>query len=101
MAVNKVWQGVFALTPVLMTPLLVVVLAEGILDFGGGEKDIILALPWFVWSSIFALSGLALIIKGWNMARWMRRSVVISTAILVGLGIIAYVYSLLGVAASR
>ena len=37
-------------------------LAEGIFDFGGGEKDIILALPWFIWSvwSAACLAGICL-----------------------------------------
>ncbi|MDH3282674.1 MAG: hypothetical protein OEQ18_16320 [Gammaproteobacteria bacterium] len=98
---NKLSQVILAFAPVLMTPLLVYGLAEGWLDFGAGEKDVLAALPWFIGSVVFALSAVVLIMKGWNLVRWMRRSAVLSTAVIAGLAIIAYMTSWLGVAAPR
>lgn len=90
-------QVLLALTPLLMTPALLYVLAEGFLDFGGGEKDIILTLPWFIWSLVFAICSFFLICRRWGMTRWVVVSALIATIGVVGLGVVAYVGSYLGV----
>jgi hypothetical protein len=41
------------LGPLAVTPLLVLLIAEGYLNFGGGEKDLILVLPWVLWSLVY------------------------------------------------
>lgn len=87
-----------ASVPLLLTPLLIYSLAEGILDFGGGEKDILLALPWLIWSVVFALCSFVLIYRHWPTGRWVPRSALVSTGFLLGLGVIAYISSYLGVA---
>jgi len=87
-----------ASVPLLVTPVLIYGLAEGILDFGGGEKDILLALPWLIWSVVFALCSFILIYRPWAIGRWVLRSALISTGVLVELGLIAYVGSFLGIA---
>ena len=43
-------QALAVLMPLSLTPLVVFTLAEGLVNVGGGEKDILLALPWMVWS---------------------------------------------------
>ena len=91
-------QVVMASVPLLVTPVLIYGLAEGILDFGGGEKDILLALPWLIWSVVFALCSFILIYHRWAIGRWVLRSALISTGVLVELGLIAYVGSFLGIA---
>jgi hypothetical protein len=91
-------QALLALAPLLLTPLLIYLLAEGIFDFGGGEKDIILALPWFIWSVVFAMCSFILIYQRWSIARWVTRSILISTSVLVGLWVITYIVSVLGIA---
>ena len=30
-------------------------IAEGYLNFGGGEKDLIMLIPWLIWSILFAI----------------------------------------------
>jgi hypothetical protein len=51
------WIGKLGLClgPLALTPLLVLLIAEGYLNFGGGEKDLILVLPWLLWSVIYAI----------------------------------------------
>ena len=90
-------QVVIATLPALLTPLLIYSLAEGILDFGGGEKDILLALPWLIWSIVFALSGYVLIYRRWAVGRWTRRSSFVATGVLLALGLVTYVGSHLGI----
>ena len=87
-----------ALIPLLLTPALLYALAEGIMDFGGGEKDIILVLPWFIWSLVFAICSFILIYRRWGITRWVLVSALIATMGVVGLGIAAYVGSYLGIA---
>jgi len=94
---SKFLQVILALIPLLLTPALVYLLAEGVLDFGGGEKDIILALPWLIWSMVFAISSLVLIYHRWRVTRWVRRAVLIATFVLIGLGVFAYAASFLGI----
>jgi hypothetical protein len=89
---------ILALIPLLLTPLLVLALAEGVVDFGGGEKDVLLALPWLIWSIVFALCAFLLIYHRWPIARWTLRSALVATTVLFGLAIIAYAGSFLGVA---
>lgn len=91
-------QAVLATLPALLTPLLVYVLAEGILNFGGGEKDVLLALPWLVWSVVFALCSYVLIYRRWPIRRWSACSALIATGVLLGLGVVLYFTSYLGIA---
>jgi len=58
-----------ALTPLAITPLLLQLIASGRMDFGGGEKDLLLLLPWTLWSLIFAVSSLVLWRCGWTVLR--------------------------------
>jgi len=91
-------QVVLALLPLLLTPAIIYGLAEGVVDFGGGEKDIMLALPWLIWSFVFAMCSLVLIYRRWDIRRWTLRSALISTTVLFGLGVIAYAGGFLGIA---
>lgn len=95
---TRIAQVILALIPLLLTPLLVLALAEGVVDFGGGEKDVLLALPWLVWSMVFALCAFVLIYHGWAIARWTPRSAIVATAVVLGLAVVLYAGSFLGVA---
>ena len=95
---NRLTQAVVAALPVLLTPLLLFAIAEGWLDFGGGEKDIILVFPYFIGTAAFFACALVLILKRWPPRRWIRRSVAVSLLFLGGLAIAAYMSSWLGVA---
>ena len=58
------------LLPLQMTPLLGYLLAEGFLDFGGGEKDLILLIPWIAWSLLYTV----VFAVGWLRGLPTRRS---------------------------
>jgi len=87
-----------ALVPLAFTPGLVFLLAEGILSFGGGEKDLILALPYIVWALLFFITALVLIIKQWSIARWFQRSLLVSIGLMLSLWIVVWLTGSLGVA---
>lgn len=86
-------RGLIALLPLLLTPLLVHVLAEGYFDLGGGEKDLVLVLPYFLWSFLYAACSLELWRRGWSIGPSMTRSALLATA---GLFITALVLDLFG-----
>ncbi len=44
---------ILSIAPVALTPLLGFLIAHGYLNFGGGEKDILLLIPWLVWSVVY------------------------------------------------
>ena len=94
----KVSHIVLAVLPVALTPAFIVALADGWIDFGGGEKDILIALPYFLLTLFFFITGTTLIVKRWDLRRWVIRSSVVSVGVLLGLGVMAYFTSLLGVA---
>lgn len=93
---SRLVQTLLASVPLLLTPVLVYSLAGGILNFGGGEKDILLALPWLIWALIFALCSYVLIFRRWPMRAWLFRSALAATAVLIGLALIIYGISYLG-----
>ena len=51
------WMGMLGLClgPLAVTPLLALLIAEGYLNFGGGEKDLLLVLPWILWSLVYGI----------------------------------------------
>jgi hypothetical protein len=46
-----------ALLPLLLTPVFGFLLADGYLNFGGGEKDILLVIPWTFGSLLYGASS--------------------------------------------
>lgn len=54
---------ILCLLPLLLTPIWGYFIAEGYLNFGGGEKDLFLLLPWLVWSVIYLIFFIILWIK--------------------------------------
>lgn len=94
----KVSHLFLAFVPIALTPGLILVLAEGFIDLGGGEKDILAAFPYFVLTLIFFLSSTVLILKRWELRKWVSRAMFISLGSMAFLGIIAYITSWLGIA---
>lgn len=86
---KKTLRVIAALFPLALTPLLVQLIANGVLDLGGGEKDLVWVLPWFAWSLTFAISSFILWSRGWSLSRSSTRSA------LVGLGVIVFAALLL------
>ena len=81
----------------LITPGLIYMLAEDWLSFGGGEKDVLLAIPYFLWAFIFFVVALVLIIRHWPLRRWLLRSGIVSVIAILVLGFFAYLTSWLGI----
>lgn len=65
---------VTALLPLALTPLLMFAIADGYLNFGSGEKDLFMLLPWMLWSLVFALSAFVLWWRRWPHRRALVRS---------------------------
>jgi len=59
-ALQTVGKVGVAIGPLLATVAFAWLLTEGPVSFGGGEKDIFLAVPLLVWSVVFACSYAAL-----------------------------------------
>ena len=78
-----------AIVPLLLTLLLAWLTMEGRLNFGGGEKDLFIAVPLLLWSLVYLCCYLTL---------WWRRS---STARLVAVssgvatGVVAVAWAVL------
>ena len=95
---NRIAQGAIAALPLLLTPLLIFATAEGWLNFGGGEKDLLLAIPYLIGTVTFFVCAVVLIIRRWPIRLWVTRSAVVSASLLLALAVVAYVSSWLGVA---
>jgi hypothetical protein len=39
--------------PLALTPVWAFLIADGYLNFGGGEKDLLLLIPWLLWSFLY------------------------------------------------
>lgn len=78
-----------SILPLAATPLLGFFIADGYLNFGGGEKDILLLIPWILWSLLYLIFFLA----SW----WRKVSITRGLAYAVGgaTGFLAFVYVIL------
>jgi hypothetical protein len=59
---------ILCLLPILMTPIWGHLLSYGYLDFGGGDKDIFLLIPWLFWSFFYLL----IFIVAWIMRKKIK-----------------------------
>lgn len=86
-----------ALFPLALAPVLVILIANGELDLGGGEKDLVWILPWLLWSIIFAVSSFILWYRGWPFWRSSTRSAVAGLGGLVITALILATFGQLGI----
>ena len=84
---------VVTLVPLALVPVLLILIANGHLDLGGGEADLVWVLVWLVWSVLFALSSVVLWRRGWSIGRSVVRSMLVG---LVGLLLAAILLALVG-----
>ncbi len=94
----KLGHAAMAFLPLALTPAVLLLLASELIDAGGGEKDIILTLPYFVWALIFFICALALIVKRWALSDWLRRSLAVSITVMLFLWMLAFLTNSLGIA---
>jgi hypothetical protein len=82
-----------------LTPLWIFLITEGYLNFGGGGKDLLLVIPWLVWSALFLVIGVVAWGRGIPWKRGLAWSAGGATAVLVGVWIRLLIWSagLLGV----
>ena len=82
-----------SLLPLALTPVLGHLLAQGYINRGGGEKDIIVLVPWLLWSLFFAISCWVLWRRGLPTAPALWRSALIGVA---GVAFLAVALAVLG-----
>jgi hypothetical protein len=93
---NKFLQVLLSLLPLLLTPAIAAVLAGDFLHLGGGEKDVLWAFFWAIWAVIFFVSSIILIVRKWDVKKWMNRSAVVATSLLFLIWLLALTASFLG-----
>src|SRR2546428_11408407 len=86
-----------ALLPLFLTPVLGFLLAAGYLNLGGGEKDIIVVLPWAFCSLVYGISCLLFWYRRWPLGRSTFLSVIIAFAGLILAGLAFALIGHLGV----
>jgi hypothetical protein len=86
-----------AAIPLLVMPALIYATAEGWLNFGGGEKDLLLAIPYVLWATVFFVTGFVLIVNRWALRRWLRRSAILSIGTLFAAWVLLVLAGSLGV----
>jgi hypothetical protein len=82
-----------AIVPLLITVPFAWLTMEGYLNFGGGEKDIFLAVPLLLWSLVYLCCYLAL----WWRRSSIGRSVAVSSGLATGVVAVAWAVVLFGV----
>jgi hypothetical protein len=86
-----------ALLPLFLTPALGFLLAGGYLNLGGGEKDIILVLPWAFCSLVYGVSCFFLWYRGWPLRRATFASIIVTIVALLFAGLALILFGQLGV----
>ena len=78
-----------SILPLALTPLLEFFIADGYLNLGGGEKDVLLLIPWILWSLLYLIFFLA----SW----WIKVPVTRGLAYASGgaTGVLAFIYVIL------
>lgn len=81
-----------ALIPLGLTPGLFWLIAEAYLNLGGGEKDIVLIIPWMLWSVVY---GAAFVFESRRVtvAKAVLRGVCWATGLLLALFAALYLLS--------
>lgn len=76
--------------PLALLPLLFHLIAEGHINLGGGEKDLVWLLPWLLGSLLFGGSAMVLWRRGWSLPRSLARSAMIAiSGVLLAMGLLA------------
>jgi hypothetical protein len=80
------------LLPLLLTPLWAYLIADGYLNLGGGEKDLIWLLPWLLWSALFAIAGAISWSRGHSVVGMIKRGLGWATGGLFGIWVTALLF---------
>lgn len=84
--------------PLLLTPLWGYLIADGYLNFGGGEKDVLLLIPWLVWSTFYLVISVVCWVKRVSISRGLAYATVGAFALLTlaWLGLLVWPGALFG-----
>ena len=87
------------LFPSALTPIWAYLIAEGYLNFGGGEKDLLLLIPWIIWSLLYFIIFVVSWLKRLPVKRAIAYSAGGATFTLVLVWLVMFVWSsgLLGI----
>jgi hypothetical protein len=88
---------VISLLPLGLTPVLGRLIAQGYINLGGGEKDIVILLPWLLWSLLFAFSSWVFWRRGRPIGPSLWRSALVGLAGLVIAAVALGFFGVLGV----
>jgi len=83
MGINFLKKLAICLLPLALTPLWGFLISEGYLNFGGGCKDIILLIPWLLWSLFYSLFFIVLWIRGRSLGRLIAYSIAGAIGVIV------------------
>ena len=82
-----------SLLPLGLTPLMMLLIGSGYLNFGGGCKDVLMLVPWIIWSLIYLIISIVGWRKQWSIAKAIAGSVIGATGILALLFLVLLVGS--------
>jgi hypothetical protein len=80
------------LLPLALTPVLGFLISDGYLNLGGGCKDIILLIPWLLWSLVYSLFFIVLWIRGRSLGRLTAYSIAGASGVIVLVWIMLYCF---------
>ena len=89
-ALFRIGIGIF---PLALTPLLARLIADGYLNFGGGEKDLILLIPWVIWSALFLILFIITWIKKLSIKKGLIYSAGLSLLVIILIWLIMFIIS--------
>jgi hypothetical protein len=78
--------------PLLLTPVWGYLIAIGHFNFGGGDKDLLLLIPWLAW----ALSYLVIFLAAWRKKKDTKTMVIYGISGATGLLLVAWVVLFIG-----
>ncbi len=93
---HRILRTAICIFPFAVTPLLAYLIAEGLLNFGGGEKDLLLLIPWLIWSAIFLVVFIITWIKRLSIKMGIVYSVAISISAMLLIWLIMFIISFAG-----
>ena len=82
-----------SLLPLGLTPILLHLIAYGYLNFGGGCKDVVMMVPWLLWSLMYLIISIVGWRKQWPIAKGIAYSVMGATGLLALLFLVLLVGS--------
>jgi hypothetical protein len=90
---------VICLIPLAFTPVWGFLIADGFLNFGGGEKDLLLLIPWLFWSLVYLVIFVISWLKRLSIKRGLTYSAGGATILLGMIWLVMFVWSsgLLGI----